>query len=342
VNIDAQIGGKHLLGEFTFSKQNFSVKIDGDGIPAGKLPTREYAVFPIAGNLDVHVNLESKIEKNKVDWSKLVGKINLRCPKNCQIGDGSYVKFPSINARNDAMVGKGVEFAPLMVDSFVAQVDMAKGVAKMTKWDFKSEDGEAKLEAEVKLDKVFDNSIIDGCVRYKPSDVLRKRQEKTFNQIMLIGGLLGADGMFQVRLSDRMGRIRKVGQECTNIENAAADKKPNLTVTPDGEVFGAKAETGNGGQVRPVGQTPAAPAVPAVAPTPTPSDVTPAGGSATGSAVVPATAPIAPEPHTKPLVDPIPAKEIPAGEGTAGAAGVGNDPPAQPAPPAENVLPPVQ
>jgi type II secretion system protein N len=328
VNVDVEVGGKHLTGEFEFSKQSFTVKIDGDAIPAKKLPMREFAVFPVSGGLNVHVDLKSGIDRGRVDWSKLVGKIALACPKGCELGDGSYVKFPTINARSEAMVGKGVQFGPLLLESFLTQIDIAKGVAKIGKWEFKSVDGEAKLEAEVKLDKVFDSSMIDGCVRYKPTDELRKRNGETFSQIMLIGGLLGSDGMFQVKLSGTMGRIRKVGQECDVA--ATSDKRPNLTVTPD-EVFGAKNEgkgSGNAGSGSNVVTT--MPVVPIPPPVPVSGS-----GSGAGSN------PVMPDSMAKPAPgsgEPSMGRVVPPGEGTAGAGGVGIE--ADPANPAPTAPPP--
>jgi hypothetical protein len=255
------------------------------------------------------------MEKNRVDWSKLQGKVSLACPNGCTVGDGSRVKFPTLNQRNEAMMGKGVEFGPVNVDRFAAQMDFAKGIAKISKWDFQSKDGTAKLDIEIKLDKVFGNSTIEGCVRYDATDELRKRVPNTHSQIMVIGGMKGPDNMFQVHLTDRIGHMRKLSQVCpTNGAAPGGDRRPNLTVLPESDAVFDKKEP-------PAIPPPATP--PPVQPVPPPVLDAPATQPA-GS--VPATAPVAPPPGGGSAGK----QNLTPGAGTAGATGVGDQPTEKP------------
>jgi type II secretion system protein N len=335
IEVDAELGGKHLVATVSFSKQNFSLQLEGEKIPAGSLPTREYAVMPMGGLLDIHADINAPLDNNRVDWSKLEGKISLACPSNCTVGDGSYVKFPTINQRNEAMMGKGVEFGPINVDSFLAEVDMGKGVAKISKWDFKSKDGTAKLDIEIKLDKVFGNSVVEGCVRYNANDELRKRVPNTHTQIMVIGGMKGPDGLFQVHLTDRIGRMRKLSQVCpeSGTIETTGERRPNLTITPDSEAVFTKKEP----VTAPMPVTDIAVPPPVVAP-PVVDPVAPVGGqgSSGSSGTVPTTAP------TAPTVEAIKANFVAPGAGTAGASGAGEaappPPPEKPPEPAPSVV----
>lgn len=313
VDVDVEMpGGKHLVLTVAVSKQQFSVHVKGDKVPAQGLPTREYAMMPMAGALNILADLTAPLERNRVDWSKLVGRVSLACPTGCTVGDGSRVKFPTLNQRSEAMMGKGVEFGPVNVDRFAAQMDFAKGIAKISKWDFQSKDGSAKLDIEIKLDKVFGNSAIEGCVRYDASDELRKRVPSTHSQIMVIGGMKGPDGLFQVHLSDRVGHMRKLSQLCPDLGSTpGTNQRPNLTINSDADAVFNKKEPIE----PPVVTTPPVTPPPTTA-TPPALDAAPAPAG-----VVPGTAPVAPGAGSG--VEPVKAQLIPQGAGTAGAAGVG-------------------
>ena len=313
VDVDVEMpGGKHLVLTLAISKTQFAVHVDGAKVPAQGLPTREYAMMPMSGALDIKADLTAPLERNRVDWSKLVGRVSLACLNGCTVGDGSRVKFPTLNQRSEAMMGKGVEFGPVNVDRFAAQMDFAKGIAKISKWDFQSKDGSAKLDVEIKLDKVFGNSVIEGCVRYDASDVLRKRVPSTHSQIMVIGGMKGPDGLFQVHLSDRVGHMRKLSQLCPDLGSVpATNQRPNLTVMPEGDPVFAKKE--------PVEQ----PVAPSTAPPVTPPPATPPALDAAPAGTVPNSAPVAPGAPAGSGVEPVKAQFIPPGTGTAGATGAG-------------------
>lgn len=310
VDVDAEMpGGKHLVVNLSVSKNAFAVHVTGNKVPAQSLPTRDYAVMPMAGALDILADLSAPIEKNRVDWSKLEGKVSLACPNGCTVGDGSRVKFPTLNQRNEAMMGKGVEFGPVNVDRFATQMDFAKGIAKISKWDFQSKDGSAKLDIEIKLDKVFGNSTIEGCVRYDATDELRKRVPNTHSQIMVIGGMKGPDNMFQVHLTDRVGHMRKLSQVCpTNGAAPGGDRRPNLTVLPESDAVFDKKEP------------PAPPSLPP--PSTPPLAVQPDAPAAQPAGSVPGTAPVAPPPGGGSGGK----QNLPAGAGAAGATGVGDPP----------------
>ncbi|MBP9085529.1 MAG: type II secretion system protein GspN [Kofleriaceae bacterium] len=310
VDVDVEMpGGKHLVLTVEVSKSQFSVHIQGGKVPAQGLPTREYAMMPISGALDINADLTAPLEKNRVDWSKLVGRVSLACLNGCTVGDGSRVKFPTLNQRSEAMMGKGVEFGPVNVDRFAAQMDFAKGVAKISKWDFQSKDGTAKLDIEIKLDKVFGNSVIEGCVRYDASDELRKRVPSTHSQIMVIGGMKGPDGLFQVHLSDRVGHMRKLSQLCPDLGSVpATNQRPNLTVMPDSDAVFTKKEPLD------------PPMVPSTAPPVAPPPATPPTPDAAPAGTVPSAAPGAP---VGAAPESVKTQIVAPGNGTAGAAGVG-------------------
>ncbi len=314
VDVDVEMpGGKHLVLAVTVSKQQFSVHVRGDKVPAQGLPTREYAMMPMAGALNISADLTAPLEKNRVDWSKLAGHVSLACLNGCTVGDGTRVKFPTLNQRSEAMMGKGVEFGPINVEHFAAQMDFAKGIAKISKWDFQSKDGTAKLDIEIKLDKVFGNSVIEGCVRYDVSDELRKRVPSTHSQIMVIGGMKGPDGLFQVHLTDRVGHMRKLSQLCPDIGSVpGTNQRPSLTVLPEADAVFNKKE--------PIEQ----PVVPSTTPpVPLPPTALDAAPSGTGPGNAPGT-PAVPGAPGGTGVEPVKAHYIPPGNGTAGAAGVGD------------------
>lgn len=235
------VGAKRLEIEFVMGKRELQFSAQGRDLPAKLLPTREFIVMPMGGLIDIDVAMRVPIERGKQDFAKATGHFQFACPKGCSVGDGSKIKMPTVNARNEAMMGDGVEFGTISIAKLLARLDIGKGNARLSKFQLESPDGEAKLDFDAKLAPVMNDSTVEGCVRYKPSPALQSKDIKTYNQIVLIGGILASDGFFHVKLSDRLGRMRKVGVECGTGKGGDAGK-PELTVTPDSETPFAKTD----------------------------------------------------------------------------------------------------
>jgi len=252
VDIDAKVGGGHLTARFdapmSFGKGTYNVKIDGKDLPSGALPMKDFVLQPTTGDVALSADISIVVEANKagkvgINWQKLEGEAELGCPSNCVYGDGkTKLKMKIKNQRNAEFAKDGIEFGTIKIDSLLARIEAKNGRVELTKFDAKSVDGDLKAEYSMDLQPDINDSGVAGCLSYKGSEALLKRDDKSFNAITLIGGALGPDKLFHVRLSDKWRDIRKVGAVCGGPgatmddpggTNPTVTRRPNLTVTPE-------------------------------------------------------------------------------------------------------------
>lgn len=291
LDFDATIGRGSLSGEVAvakFGKGDIRATIDGDSLAADALPMRALIGLPMSGKLEFGVNVflpmeRSKLGKTAINWQKVTGNIDLQCPSGCTFGDGKTKLKPIVkNTRNQAMVGEGIDFGKVNLDKLVAKVTIKKGLLKLERFDAPSKDGEVKVDYEMKLEKNFDESQVTGCLRFKGSDDLLRREAKTHAALSTTGAELRSDGLFHIRLTDRFKDMKRLNQECgpnaapAGSSDSTRGGRPNLTVTPD-EV------------AKPALQTPPPPTEAAMPPPAVPPSVTQdaGGASPTGSATQP-------------------------------------------------------
>jgi type II secretion system protein N len=280
VDIDAEIGDKkegfgHLIGELEiekFGRGSITLDVTGESLPGALLPMRGLLGLPMTGKLEFSIAAHLPVEKSKlgrtaINWQKATGSVSLTCPSSCTFGDGKTKLKPLLkNTRNQVMVGEGIDFGKVTMDTLVAKATMAKGKLTLDKFDTTSKDGQLKIDYMMTLDKEFSESMVAGCLRFKGSDDLLRREPKTHAAISTTGAELRSDGLFHIRLSDRFKDMKRLNQECGpntntgNGEDFSRTSRPNLTVTP---------ETGTGEVTRPT--MPATPTTP----TPMPPDVPP-------------------------------------------------------------------
>ncbi|HEY5947254.1 MAG TPA: type II secretion system protein GspN [Kofleriaceae bacterium] len=304
VDIDATLGDNrvgygHLTGTLEIEKLgkgSIHASFNGDKVPSDALPMAALIGLPMTGklNLDVAANLpmeKSKLGRSSINWQKATGSLTLGCPTGCTFGDGKTKLKPLLkNTRNQAMVGDGIDFGKVSMDTLVAKATMKGGKLTVDKFDTTSKDGVLKVDYMMTLDKEFGESMVAGCLRFKGSDDLLRREPRTHAAISTTGAELRSDGLFHIRLTDRFKDMKRLNQECgpntktNNGEDFSRTNRPNLTIQPD---------TGSSDTVRPT-----MPVTPTPAPAPeTPPAVAPAhdAGAATGSAppgAPPTTAPI--------------------------------------------------
>ena len=247
IDFEAKIGSGKLGGSLSLSKSGSTIKIDGKDLPSARLPMKDIVGLPMEGDLDVTVDVSvpnepNKVGKNAPNYQKLEGEAELSCPSNCVYGDGkTKLKMKLKNQRNQEFAKDGIEFGTLNIDSLFARVDIKNGRLEVTKFDAKSTDGELHVDYTMDLKPELNDSMVSGCLRYKGSDSLLKRDNRTFNAITLIGGALGPDKLFHVRLTETFRDMKKLGQVCgagsPNMDDPGGSggvhRRPNLTVQPE-------------------------------------------------------------------------------------------------------------
>ena len=339
-DIDAKIGDRkdgfgHLIAEIEiekFGRGNVTAKVEGESLPGGHLPMRSLLGLPMTGKLEFDISAKLPVEKSKlgktsINWQKATGSLTLTCPNKCTFGDGKTKLKPLLkNTRNQVMVGEGIDFGMVTMDTLVAKATLGKGKLTLDKFDVTSRDGQLKIDYTMTLEKEFGESMVAGCLRFKGSDELLRREPKTHAAISTTGAEIRSDGLFHIRLSDRFKDMKRLNQECgagTNTNNNGEDfnrgNRPNLSVQPD---IGSPGEVGK----------PQMPAIPATPPPPptypeTPPTAALHDGGVAGSAAA------AGQPGGPPAA-PAPAPPPGSGErGEGGKNGGGSQTGEQPAPP---------
>ncbi len=316
INIDAKIATGHLKGKVAISKGATVIDLEGIDLPAGNLPMREAIGLPLTGKIEFSFDLSLPNEKTKAgkvapDWSKAEGEVSFECPAGCTFGDGKTKLKPKLkNSRNAAFASDGIEFGKVNVDTMAARATIKDGRLELTKFETKSADGELHVDYSMTLSPDFGESMVAGCLRFKGSEVLQKREPKTHAAISTTGAQLGPDNLFHIRLDGKFKDMKRLAQTCGpsikgNMDDPGADShRPNLAVTPEGD------------SVRPTMTAPPPPPIPPPTvpadaavhiPPPSPADEH-NGSGAMGSG------------------------EVPAGSGTAGAGGAGSANPSGAAP----------
>src|SRR5205823_5420239 len=118
------------------------------------------------------------------------------------------------NRSNQVMVGEGIDFGKVDIDSLVARAEFKDGSFTVTKFDATSHDGELHIDYTMKLEPDIMDSMVTGCLRFKGSDTLLKREPKTYAAIQTTGAELRADGLFHITLADRLRDMKRLNQEC--------------------------------------------------------------------------------------------------------------------------------
>jgi type II secretion system protein N len=290
VNFDAKIGQGHFKGRVARAADGaISLHAAGDDLPSASLPVRELGL-PMSGKVRLAVNLELPMEKAKTggkvgpSWSKAEGGVELACPTGCTIGDGhSKLKLTTRDVRQQAFLdegGGGIDFGKVNIDSLFANVELKNGRLEITRLDAKSGDGELKVAFSMQLNPDLGSSTVTGCLRFRGSDALLKREPKTHAAISTTGAPLGPDNLFHIKLDGQIRMIRRIGVVCSGPGGNSGEgpnippPRPNLSVTP--ETPTAK-PPGLGTVTLPVNPPPQPPTTPpqaAVPPSPPPAPPT--------------------------------------------------------------------
>jgi type II secretion system protein N len=226
-----------LTGRVSLAKDRVKVSLHSDSLPGGALPLRELVSLPVSGKIAIDADFDLRLAHNTVDWSKAVGHLQLECPAGCVVGDGKTKIRPQVTRPNQAeFVKDGIAFNKLTLDKFLMRLEIKKGVAKVTKFEVPSKDG------EVTLDPILNNSEVLGCLRYNSSEELKQRDYATWLQIKTLGAPLGPDNLFHIRLKGPMREMKRLAQLCGPNVDGKADgggdpsRRPNPSFNPPDDV----------------------------------------------------------------------------------------------------------
>lgn len=248
VDFVAKISSGKVKGHVAINKSSTELRISGSDVPSEQLPMREVlSNLPMSGDVDFDFDLDlpnDKLKSGKTgpDWTKAVGSAELTCPSNCVIGDGkAKLKLKAKNSRSQAFAGDGTAFGKINVQSLEAKIELKDGKVDITKFDAKSSDVELHVDFSMTLAQNIDQSAVGGCIRFKGSEALRKREPKTADAISLTGAARHTDGLDHIKLEGTFKEMRKLAKVCgpgtsggsDDVGGSTPSKRPSMTVNPD-------------------------------------------------------------------------------------------------------------
>jgi type II secretion system protein N len=329
---DLKLGPGHLKLAVAASTSSLSAEIEGEDVPAASLPAREFVGLPISGKLKIAGQFEAPITKDKLgktamDLTKSNGSLAFACPSNCVIGDGkTKLHVAAKNRSQQAFTENGIKFGKIMIDSLTAETQLKDGKLEVTKFEAKSGDGELHVDFQMTLNSDFGLSTVNGCLRFKSSDALVKREPETAAELATTGAPASPkDGLFNMKLDGTWRDMRRLGQLCgpeaanKSMDNPGAGSGSSNTIRRSTGTTSADKNPSPGSPppgmlpknfVQPPPPTPApgtAPTMPAQAATP------PGAPPSTAVAPPPPTEPPPPTQPPAPTQPPGPANEAPPG-----------------------------
>ncbi len=307
LDIEAQIGNGTLVGEVVLAKDHIQLAFHSDELPGAGLPLRELVGLPVIGKIALDLKFDSPLVRNTVDWTKVTAHVQVACPAGCTVGDGKTKLRPQVKRQNQAeFVKDGIEFNKVNIDKLLARFEVKKGVAKVSKFEALSKDGELHVDFEAKLEKLLNNSQVTGCLRFKPSKELEARDYRTALQLKTTGAPLGPDDLFHIKLQGQMREIKRLGVVCgpaaggatgtsgsTGSSGASPPPPPPPSPSPEQPAQPLP-------NIPPATPPPETPAVPPTTPTMTEAPAPPPGAPPPG-APPPSIAPGEPPPPSAPM-----------------------------------------
>ncbi|MGE0546843.1 MAG: type II secretion system protein GspN [Kofleriaceae bacterium] len=246
INFDAEISTGRVVGTIALSKAATAVEVEGISLPSGALPVQDFTDLPMSGKLDFAFSLTLPKEKNKNgrvanDWTKATGSFSFDCATGCTFGPGK-MKPPVKDTRRQVVLGDGVQIGKLFVDKLAVRATIAKSKLELTKFELASKDGEVHVDYTMTLAPSFSDSLVSGCLRFKDSPELLKREPKTSAALTNSGAERRADGLFHIRLDGTFEKMKRLNQMCgPAVKSANMDdpgghgggaERPTLTIQP--------------------------------------------------------------------------------------------------------------
>jgi type II secretion system protein N len=195
--------------------ESLHLRYGGTQVPLGELAMVGVAIgLPVSGTADVAVDVKVPKVSGRLEYGQAKGTISVGCTK-CQIGDDkTKLRFGAKNARTASFLGDGIDFSHLAIDSLDAKLSIESGKLQLTSWKLASPDLELEVALSMTLATPFEASAMDGCIRFKPSKELDKRDPKMASLLMLTGANQGSDGMYHIKLEGSVGNVRRLAKEC--------------------------------------------------------------------------------------------------------------------------------
>ena len=192
--VDAELTATRELGETKLSTREISM---------AELPGVKTSIgLPLGGQLDMDLDFDAPNNRNGEGSGTLEWKWGA-----ASVGDGKEkLKIPG-----NPLMAEGITFPRIRLGDFKGKIQFTKGVGKLSGVGARSQDGELKIEGEVRLADPLNYSYLDLYVTFKLSDALLKANDR-LQLMMQIAESMGkrSDGFYGFRLTGSFARMGPV------------------------------------------------------------------------------------------------------------------------------------
>lgn len=194
------------------SSDTLRIRYGGKQVPLADIPgiSDQLGGLPVSGIADVAIDISVPKVKGRPDFAKANGSIAVSCA-SCQLGNDN--KKLDIAGPFGPVEG-GIYFGHVSIGSFDTAIAIDAGKVKMTSWKFASPDIDLQLGLEMQLATDPSESTIDGCIKFKPTKDLQKRDPKTHDVLSLTGASLQEDGMFHIKIEGSPSAMKRLSKPC--------------------------------------------------------------------------------------------------------------------------------
>jgi type II secretion system protein N len=241
VDIVAEIGGGKVDGTVVLSKAGIKAEFATRALPLQNIPGLRSAVgLPMEGGLNAQLALN--LPKRK--WREVDGYVKLSCP-GCTVGDGvakikpkplSDGKSSRRRRRGSVFAAAGVTVPRLDLGDVAGEIEIKRGVGTVKRFAARSADGEMTIDGEIRFKDPFKATTFPGCMRFKLSEALKKREKDFGNLPELMRVNVEEDGFANVAMTGTIGALRwRPRKKCAPIggDRKRRDTRPMVTTRPE-------------------------------------------------------------------------------------------------------------
>jgi type II secretion system protein N len=231
IDFDVKIGGGDISGNVALTSTRTKIDLEIDKVSAEAVPGLADAVgLPMGGRLQGTATFDLPAG----DWRQAEADVKLSCAVNCTVGDGVAKIIPK--ARPGQPQTDGITVPKLLLGQWKAELVMAKAKIDLKTLDVKSDDGEVYVDFHAAVQRsLMDSTVTQGCIKFKGSDALKKREEVFYNGLNITGAPLGPDGYHYLKLAGTLGNIKRLPQVC-ELGGSGGDSSSTPTVETTGHI----------------------------------------------------------------------------------------------------------
>lgn len=162
--------------------------------------------LPMTGLADILIDVTVPKAKGVPLYKQITGAIAASCPAGCSLGNSKTpVTMPGLGT---------VDFGRVDLGAIDMRAVIKDGHLTMNQFDMVSADFEMHAQLRLDFADTLEESVVDGCLWFKPKEALQQREPKTYALFMTTGASAYSEGFFAIKLAGTVGKIKRLAQDC--------------------------------------------------------------------------------------------------------------------------------